>query len=335
VVIGGGCVGLSVLRSLSLSTSLLPSPPPLFLLDASPSPGSGLTSRNSGVLHSGIYYPPSSNKERLCLRGRPLLSAFCAGRGVPLSFPGKTVVATSPGQLPYLRELLAKAEALEASALLPPGAVTNLPDAAAVRAAEPRVSALAGARFATTGVVDVPRFVDALALACAEAPAAEIAQSAEVVGGRRDEGGWLLDVRQGSAEYQLQASLVVNAAGLGAAELYGKVVQGPRPPRHFFCQGEWLRLPGREKIFNGLVCVSSPPRARACAGRPSTRASEAGMCDGVKACAAPSSRSRPIACPLSPQKSTFFSLAPCAPPPISPPHQPPSPPSLSPQLPHP
>src|ERR1700675_1038700 len=105
VIIGGGVVGCAIARELSSTWD------DVFLLEAMPKIGMGASSRNSGVIHSGLYYPPGSLKARLCVRGNELTYEFCAAHGVPYRRTGKLVVATSPAESQELVVLMKNGEA--------------------------------------------------------------------------------------------------------------------------------------------------------------------------------------------------------------------------------
>jgi L-2-hydroxyglutarate oxidase LhgO len=93
VVIGAGVVGLAVARAIASSGR------EVFILEAAPAFGTGISSRNSEVIHSGIYYPRDSLKARLCVRGRRLLYEYCGERAIPHLRFGKLIVATDESQL--------------------------------------------------------------------------------------------------------------------------------------------------------------------------------------------------------------------------------------------
>ena len=105
VVVGAGVVGLAVARALALRGR------EVMVLEAADQIGTGISSRNSEVIHAGLYYPAGSLKAQLCVRGRDMLYAYCAERGVPHRRCGKLVVATSLEQLASLRSVQARAEA--------------------------------------------------------------------------------------------------------------------------------------------------------------------------------------------------------------------------------
>src|SRR5262245_31464999 len=105
VVIGAGAVGLAIARSLAARGR------EVVILEAEPAPGQHTSSRNSEVIHAGIYYDAGSLKARLCVAGRHALYAYCEARGVPHARLGKLLIATSDAELPALEALVRRAEA--------------------------------------------------------------------------------------------------------------------------------------------------------------------------------------------------------------------------------
>lgn len=103
VVVGAGVVGLAVARALALQGR------EVMVLESTDAIGTGISSRNSEVIHAGIYYPTDSLKAKLCVRGRDMLYAYCTERNVPHRRCGKLLVATSPGQLSSLESIQARA----------------------------------------------------------------------------------------------------------------------------------------------------------------------------------------------------------------------------------
>ncbi len=103
VVVGAGVVGLAIARSLLGEGS------GVMVLERNPAPGTETSTRNSGVVHAGIYYPRDSLRARLCVAGRQALYRYCADHGVAARACGKLLVATSDAELPRLAELAAQA----------------------------------------------------------------------------------------------------------------------------------------------------------------------------------------------------------------------------------
>ena len=111
LVVGAGVIGLACADALARAGR------DVVIIDADSQYGSGVSSRNSEVVHSGIYYPPGSAKARLCVHGRRQLYDFCAEHGVPHRRCGKLIVAAHEGQIPDLEKLLAHGQANDVEAL--------------------------------------------------------------------------------------------------------------------------------------------------------------------------------------------------------------------------
>jgi L-2-hydroxyglutarate oxidase LhgO len=110
-IIGAGAVGLAIGRELALAGK------EVAILESEEAIGQGMSSRNSEVIHAGIYYPPDSLKSRLCIAGRDLLYHYAAERDIAHASCGKLIVATDPSQLPFLKKLRANSEAAGLSEL--------------------------------------------------------------------------------------------------------------------------------------------------------------------------------------------------------------------------
>ena len=148
IVVGAGVVGLAVARALSargLET---------LVIERHPRAGSETSSRNSGVIHSGIYYPPGSLKARLCVRGRDLLYGYCQERGIAHQRCGKLIVA-GEAQVDALRALHARGIQNGVSDL-------QLLTAAEANRLEPQVRCAAALLSPSTGIVDVHEYLVAL-----------------------------------------------------------------------------------------------------------------------------------------------------------------------------
>jgi len=141
VVIGAGVVGLAVARALALDGQ------EVMVLEAENAIGTGTSSRNSEVIHAGIYYPAGSLKAQLCVQGKKLLYAYCNERGVGYKRCGKLIVATSPEQVAQLGHIQAKALANGVDDLV-------LLTQAQAQAMEPALQCLAALHSPSTGIVD-------------------------------------------------------------------------------------------------------------------------------------------------------------------------------------
>ena len=150
VIIGGGVVGCAVARALSPRWS------EVFVLEALPKLGMGTSSRNSGVIHSGLYYTPGSLKATHCIRGNLLTYDFCAAHGVPYRKTGKLVVASSEEESHTLAALLETGRANGVEGL-------KIIDRAAIRAREPHVEGFEAIEVPSTGILSSEDLVKAYA----------------------------------------------------------------------------------------------------------------------------------------------------------------------------
>jgi L-2-hydroxyglutarate oxidase LhgO len=183
VVVGAGVVGLAVARALARAGR------EVVVLEREGLIGSGTSSRNSEVIHAGIYYPQGSAKARLCLKGREMLYAYCAARGVPHRRLGKIIVATDPEQAPAL-EAVAAAAALNGVDDLRPL------DRADLARLEPALRGVAGLLSPSTGIVDSHALMLSLQ-GEAEDHGAMIAFHAQLVAARQTGDGLALEVETG------------------------------------------------------------------------------------------------------------------------------------------
>jgi L-2-hydroxyglutarate oxidase LhgO len=200
-VIGAGVVGLAV------AARLAPRFPDLVLVERHERHGMETSSRNSEVVHAGLYYRTGSLKARLCVRGNHLLYEACERSGVSCRRIGKLIVATAPGETPQLEQLLARGRAN--------GAELRMLSAGECRALEPHVPAVAGLLSPNTGIVSAHELMDAL-LGRARTGGALVQLRAEVVGLERGNAGYRLRLRTADGEEELTSERVVNAAGLEA-----------------------------------------------------------------------------------------------------------------------
>ena len=156
LIIGAGVVGLAC------GVAMARAGRGVIVAESEERAGEGVSSRNSGVIHAGLYYPTGSLKARVCVRGRELLYDFCARYGVPHQRTGKWVVAVEPAQLAELEKLVERAEANGLGRL-------RIVDRAELSRLEPALRAHAAIDVPQTGIVDVPLYVEALAGALQQA----------------------------------------------------------------------------------------------------------------------------------------------------------------------
>jgi glycerol-3-phosphate dehydrogenase len=236
VVVGGGVVGCAIARALSAHWS------DIFLLEALPKLGMAASSRNSGVIHSGLYYPPGSLKARHCLRGNQLTYEFCAAHQVPHRKIGKLVVASSP------------AESSELNALMENGRVNGVEglrivDRAAIRAREPHVEGFQAMEVPSTGIVSSEELVKAYARIATD-------QGANIVTHSKVEQLEPLPhgIRVVSAAGEIETRCLVNSAGLFADEVAAKLGSKMAQHRIYPVRGEYCELVrSKQNWVQGLV----------------------------------------------------------------------------------
>jgi L-2-hydroxyglutarate oxidase LhgO len=231
LVIGAGVVGLAVGRALARAGF------ETIVLERADAIGTGTSSRNSEVIHAGLYYPAGSLKARLCVQGRAQLYEFCASHGVAHRRCGKLVVATSPEQHVALQATRAKAAAN--------GVALQWLEPAEVGALEPALRCTAALLSPETGIVDSHALMLALQ-GDLEAAGGALALCSPAQGLRCAADGHVVTVG-GEAPMELQARVVVNAAGLWAPAL-GLATQGlaaGHVPQAHHAKGNYFSLAGR------------------------------------------------------------------------------------------
>ena len=229
VVIGAGVIGLAVARAMVQGGASV------WVLEQAERAGEGVSSRNSGVIHAGLYYDTGSLKARLCVRGRDLMYEFCARRNVPHRRCGKLVVATRAQELPKLEMLAAQSIAN--------GVTAHWIDGADAQRREPALRCVAALESPDSGVVEVPEFVMALQGEI-ERDDSRVLCEIGVSAIRCETHGFLIETARGEA---VRCRRVVNAAGLEATALAHRI-DGLDPrhvPRLYFAAGHYYGLRGR------------------------------------------------------------------------------------------
>ncbi len=229
VVIGAGAVGLACALELGRVGQRV------VVVERNGAIGLETSSRNSGVIHAGIYDPPGFAKARLCVEGRALLYARCARDAIPHRRTGKLIVAHDDADVAILESLLARGRDNGAGEL-------RMIDGAEVQRREPRVRAAAALVSPQTGIVDTHALCVSYA-AEAKARGVEIALRTTVTGLEPTRGWDVETVGPGGSRFTLRASRIVNAAGLRAADVAR--MAGLTVPAARFCKGDYFALRGR------------------------------------------------------------------------------------------
>lgn len=246
VVIGAGVVGLAVARQLALEGR------EVIILEGENAIGTATSSRNSEVIHAGIYYPRGSLKATTCVAGKTLLYRYCVERGIPHMRCGKLIVATDAAQRDELEAIQKKAHA---------NGVTDVVSMtrAQAEALEPAVSCVGALYSPSTGVVDSHAYMLAL-LGDAEAHGAMLAFVSPLARARVQTGG-RIELEVGGAEpMQLSARTVVNAAGLTAPSVARRIEGYPaeKSPPEFYAKGNYYSLTGRSPFSRLVYPVPEP-----------------------------------------------------------------------------
>ncbi len=232
IVVGAGAVGLACARALARSGR------DVIVLESADAIGTGTSSRNSEVIHAGIYYPTGSLKARLCVSGKRMLYDFCAAAGVGHRRYGKLIVATNDTQTESLSGIRQQAEA---------NGVHDLQwiEGPALHKMEPALKATVALLSPSTGVIDSHGLMLAYQ-GQAEEAGAVIAFKSPVIGGAVEDGGIRLRVG-GDEPMDLSCRLLVNSAGLGAQET-ALCIDGMPPehvPQRYLAKGNYFTLAGR------------------------------------------------------------------------------------------
>jgi L-2-hydroxyglutarate oxidase LhgO len=231
IVVGAGVIGLAAARALALRGR------EVLVLEAAGRFGTGISSRNSEVIHAGIYYPEHSLKARFCAAGRDRLYAYCAKAGVEHRRCGKLIVATSDTQIEELRAVQRTAARN--------GVELQWLSAAAAHELEPVLHCHAALFSPLTGIIDSHEYMMSL-LAEAEQQGTTVAYACRVARLWPDARGLLLAVNQ-DTQPSLRARWVINCAGLHATEVACNV-QALAPqhiPRLYLARGHYFSLSGR------------------------------------------------------------------------------------------
>ncbi len=245
IVVGAGVVGLAVARALALAGR------EVIVLDAAEGIGTETSSRNSEVIHAGIYYPANSLMARFCVAGRRALYAYCADRGVPHRNCGKLIVATNAEEDAKLAGIQQRAEANGVEGM-------RVLTAAEAIAMEPNLRCTSALHSPATGIIDSHAYMLALQ-GDAENAGAVCVFLSPVIGATAVAGG--LEVSVGGSEpMHLRCRLLVNSAGLHAPYLARHIHGMPqdRVPTPYYAKGNYFTLAARSPFSRLIYPVPVP-----------------------------------------------------------------------------
>jgi len=242
LIIGGGVIGCAIAHAVSQKFQ------DVFVVEQNPRPGMATSTRNSGVIHSGIYYSKDSLKARHCVDGNRLMYEFCVRHNVPHRRTGKLVVAADTNEERELAALLKRGT---------DNGVENLRivDSASIRSREPHIRGTAALEVTSTGIVSAEDLVRTLARLTTD-DGAHIVPRAKAVALRPAKGSIQVDVEIGDEDgvqkETIEARCVVNAAGLYADEVAAML--GNKSWKIYPVRGEYCEIRGpRASLINSLV----------------------------------------------------------------------------------
>jgi L-2-hydroxyglutarate oxidase LhgO len=241
VVIGAGVVGLAVARAVALSPAFAGRE--VMVLEGASTIGTGTSSRNSEVIHAGIYYPQGSLKAKLCVTGRAMLYDYCEERGIGFKRCGKLLVATNEAQVAQLQGIIAKAVANGVDDLV-------LISRAEAQSMEPALECVAAVHSPSTGIIDSHALMLSLQGDLENAGGMVVFNTAvsHMECGLQ---GIRVHTEDGT---ELEAESVINCAGVHAPSLARKIegLDARHVPPEFYCKGNYFTLSGRSP-FSRLI----------------------------------------------------------------------------------
>jgi L-2-hydroxyglutarate oxidase LhgO len=240
IVVGAGVVGLAVARRLALSGH------EVIVLEAESAIGTGISSRNSEVVHAGIYYPKNSLKARLCVRGRKLLYDYCAEHGVEARRVGKFIVATDETQTVVLKSIYDTAIANGVGDIKSRSGIDTC-------ALMPQLKCEASLFSPSTGIIDSHGYMLALQ-GDIEAAGGAVAFLSPMMSARHGSDGYAVDVG-GEAPTVLGCDILVNAAGLDAVSVARRIhgLDRKHIPHAHLAKGVYFSLSGQRSPFSHLI----------------------------------------------------------------------------------
>ena len=252
-IIGAGVVGLAVAAEVAREDRSV------YVLEKNDSFGKETSSRHSGVIHAGIYYPEGSLKARLCVEGNRQLYELCKKNGIPHRNTGKLVVAASDDEMDALQGLYKRGIAN--------GTDLQMLTKEEVNDMESNLNAIAALWSPSTGIIDshslMLHYINEAILSCAQ-----IAYQCEVVGIEKAPGGYRVTVNDWSGGFSFDTRTLINCAGLYSDKIAGMagIDIDKAGYRLYYCRGEFYSLDNSKKGLVQRLVYSVPPPSLASAG---------------------------------------------------------------------
>jgi L-2-hydroxyglutarate oxidase LhgO len=239
-IIGAGVIGLAIGENLSANYKNV------FLIEKHPSFGQETSSRNSEVIHAGIYYPKDSLKAKLCVEGKTLLYEYCRKYDIPYNNCGKLIVATSPEEISVIEGLKEKA--------LKNGVNLDIIDKDQVASMEPAVFALKALFSPTTGIVDTHSLMKRFETNILNNEG-QIVYGSEVTGIRKLDHGYEVSLTDSDKKhFSFTSRIIINSAGLTSDKVSEMAGLSDEKLSINFCKGEYFRInPPKNRLINRLI----------------------------------------------------------------------------------
>ncbi|TEU09214.1 NAD(P)/FAD-dependent oxidoreductase [Candidatus Bathyarchaeota archaeon] len=254
VIVGAGVVGLAIGAEIARSDR------EIYILEKETSYGQATSSRNSEVIHAGIYYPKGSLKAELCVEANPMIYEICREHRIPHKRLGKIIVANGEAEVKQLEEILKNARECGARDL-------ELIDADDVHKLEPNVKADAAILSPTTGIIDAHGLMDHYHNEARRKSGADpLALDTEVTGLRKTGDGYEVEMVSGGEQFSVEARVVINSAGLHAdsvAAMAGIDIDQAGYRIHW-CKGDYFSLTGKPPA--SMLVYPPPPKDAASLG---------------------------------------------------------------------
>ncbi len=247
-IIGAGIIGLSIAETLSRKYKSI------YVLERNPKFGMETSSRNSEVIHSGIYYPRDSLKARFCVRGNRLLYELCEKNKIPYAMYGKLTVATTEEEILELERLKKQGEENGVKGL-------ELLSQEKIQKIEPNVKAISAIFSPSTGIIN-PDLLMRYFEASSKENGVELVYSTEVKSIEKISDGFQIEIQDPDRETSsFTTQYLVNCAGLEAdtiAEMAGMDID-KHGYRQYFCKGEYFSVSGGNSIVKHLIYPTPNP----------------------------------------------------------------------------
>ena len=250
VIIGAGVIGLAIAAELSKKCK------GILVLERHNSFGQETSSRNSEVIHAGVYYPKDTLKAKMCVEGRALLYEMCRKNNIPFKKIGKLIVASEKDEIPALEELFQRGKNNGVDDL-------QLIDTNELRKMEPNVAGVAALYSPSTGIIDSHRLMQYF-LDTAQSSGATVSYGSEVIDIKKCVYGYAVTVKNDNETLLLNVKVIINSAGLDSdriAEMAGIDVDRVKYRLHY-CKGQYFRANGsKSHLIKRLIYPVPRPKS--------------------------------------------------------------------------